>query len=249
MKKLIFIFLFVIYFVALFSQDIIVTIENDSISAKVLKVYNTTVRYVPFSEQDGSSFFISKSMIVSITYENGEIENFNDFNNVTGKTTNTVVIKPVIKEEQKKLFSDILTVNPLAILLSEALYQYFEIDFKYSRYVHTKIAIPLEFDLFLGGEIEAGFAFLTGIEVVPLTHQQKSGLLLNALVGICGYQISNRQVVMKNELYIGTIVNANAGYQLVTKSGFVCSATAGAMYGSITKKLTPRFTLSIGLAF
>jgi hypothetical protein len=248
-KKFIFLFLFVICFVALFSQDIIITIENDSISAKVLKVYNTTVRYVPFNDQDGLSYFIAKTMIASITYENGEIEIFEDSKNVTDKAKTIVVIKPEIIREQKKSFPNVLTINPLAIVLSAALYQYFELDLKFSRYVHPNIALPLEFGLFLGGDIGVGFAFLTGVEVVPLTHQQKSGLLLNALVGICGYENNNRYGFMDRKVNIGTIVNANGGYQLMTKNGFIINATVGAMYSSTARKLAPRFALNIGVAF
>jgi hypothetical protein len=255
MKKLILLFLFYVCYVTTFSQDVIVTIENDSISAKVMKVYNSTVRFVPFSNQDSISYFISKTMIISIIYENGEIEIFNNFTDVANrKTNNIVVIRSDTRKsnnKEKNLFNNILKFDPLAVILSAALYQQLEFDLQFSRYLHPNIALPFEFDLVLGGDMEVAFALLTGIETVPLTHQQKSGLFLNALIGISGYKNNDIPPFFyaKNSMNIGTIFNANAGYQLVTKHGFVLNATIGAMYSSFTNKVALRYSLFIGIAF
>ena len=113
--------------------------------------------------------------------------------------------------------------------------------------------MPFELDLVLGGDIGVGFAFLTGVEAVPVTHQDKSGLFLNVLFGLelfWPYSYSAYYGLKpKAVTFYGGIVNANIGYQLITKGGFVLNATAGAIYNSLAKQVTPRFMLNIGFAF
>jgi len=59
-----------------FAQDIIVTKDAKKINAKVLRMNPDNVKYKDFDDQEGPTQTILKSDIVSILYENGEVEAF-----------------------------------------------------------------------------------------------------------------------------------------------------------------------------
>ncbi|MDR0831223.1 MAG: hypothetical protein LBN95_14110 [Prevotellaceae bacterium] len=58
------------------AQDIILTKNSDVISAKILEITSTEVKYKKFSNQDGPTFTLLKSEVSSVTYQNGEKEVF-----------------------------------------------------------------------------------------------------------------------------------------------------------------------------
>lgn len=58
------------------AQDVIVKSDNTTIQSKITKVSDTEVEYKKWSNLDGPTYTIKKSEISSITYENGETENF-----------------------------------------------------------------------------------------------------------------------------------------------------------------------------
>ena len=94
---------------------------------------------------------------------------------------------------------------------------------------------------------------------MPLTHQQKSGLFLQGLLGII-YASHFREIVKYyyNPLVYeeevvsakaGLVLNANVGYQLITKRGLVFNAAVGPMFNTLTKKVTARISIDFGVAF
>lgn len=58
------------------AQDVIVKRDGSTILAKILKVGTSEVDYKKWSNQDGPSYAIAKSDILSINYENGEKDDF-----------------------------------------------------------------------------------------------------------------------------------------------------------------------------
>ncbi|MDR0831206.1 MAG: hypothetical protein LBN95_14025 [Prevotellaceae bacterium] len=60
------------------SQDKIITKNKEQISAKVLEIEELIVKYKKFDNLEGPTYSIKKSDIVTIIYQNGNIENFND---------------------------------------------------------------------------------------------------------------------------------------------------------------------------
>jgi len=232
MKKIFLLSLFLCFSAYLFAQDIIVTIENDSIEAKVLKTYDAVVKYVLFDDQQGTSFFIAKAKINSILYENGVVENFESAT-VNSAQSNT---KPDVSASTEKVFNNVIRLKPLATVIA-AFQGIFEIDIQYARYLTPKFAIPVEVDFFGATGLGMGFALMTGIEAVPATHRQKSGLFLSALAGVIVYEGA------------GFVANPNIGYQLVTKKGFVFNTALGAMYSGLTNRVTLRISLDFGFAF
>ena len=65
------------------AEDIIVMNNGDIIKSKVIEIGQIEVKYKKVSNLDGPTYSISKSEILSITYDNGETDKF-------GKTTNEI---------------------------------------------------------------------------------------------------------------------------------------------------------------
>jgi len=81
-----------------FSQDIILKKDNTTILTKVLEITSTEIKYKKWSNQDGPTYSISRSEVMRINYQNGELEKFND--NETLKTS--PVNKPTTTYQQLK---------------------------------------------------------------------------------------------------------------------------------------------------
>ncbi len=78
MKKLfIIIFLLVSTGMAM-AQDVIVKKDGSTIPSKVEEINNTEIKYKKWSNQEGPTYSISRSEVLSINYENGEVEKFSD---------------------------------------------------------------------------------------------------------------------------------------------------------------------------
>ncbi|MCM1052331.1 MAG: hypothetical protein NC349_10250 [Paenibacillus sp.] len=56
---------------AVSAQDIIVTTDGDAISAKVLELTDTSIKYKNFGNQQGPTFELPVSQVKSLIYENG----------------------------------------------------------------------------------------------------------------------------------------------------------------------------------
>jgi len=224
MKQFIFFSLLLSFSTYLFAQDIIVTKTGERIEAKVLVEYDAVIKYALFSDPDGPTQLIIKEKIATLTYENGEVATFED-------------VKIKAAEPPEVIRKNILRFKPLATILAAAVFGYFELGIHYATYLGPKVAIPIEFDFFALANVGTGFTLMTGIEAVPLTHRQKSGLYLNGLIGVWVFQ------------GVAIVVNPNIGYQLVTKKGFVFNANLGPRYHGLTKKVDLRYAIDIGFAF
>jgi len=236
MKKLVLFFLFLSFSACLLAQDIIVTQEDKVIEAKILKIYEAVIKYALYNDQDETAYFLSKAKIKSITFENGTVEYFDESKTNTAQPNFTVNTNADNIKPQEKVFSNVVRLKPLATIIA-AIQGMFEIDIQYARYLTPKFGIPVEVDFFGVSGLGMGFAFMTGIEAVPATHRQKSGLFLNALAGVIVYEGA------------GFIANPNIGYQLVTKKGFVFNTALGALYSGLTNEVTLRISIDFGFAF
>lgn len=59
-------------------QDVIVKKDQSTVMSKVLEITSTEIKYKKWSNQDGPTYSISRTDVVSINYENGEVENFTE---------------------------------------------------------------------------------------------------------------------------------------------------------------------------
>jgi len=77
MKKSLLFTAFVFFSILCFSQDIILLKRGTRLEAKVTEITPTLVRYKLFAEPNGRIYFVYKDDIVSIMYQDGRVETFN----------------------------------------------------------------------------------------------------------------------------------------------------------------------------
>ena len=58
------------------AQDVVVKKDGGTILAKVLEVNQDNIKYKKFSNQNGPTYTINLSDVMSVNYENGEKETF-----------------------------------------------------------------------------------------------------------------------------------------------------------------------------
>jgi len=237
MKKLLLIVLYLCFSTCLFAQDIMITNDDKVLEVKVIQAYDAVIKYALFSEPEGQTYLILKSKIKSITYESGEVEYFQSANNTSAVVNANNDNKPSVSIPTEKIRKNMIKAN-LASTMFAALLGVFELDLQYSRYLTPKVAIPVQVEICTMRDVGMWFTLLSGFEVVPFTHRQKSGLLINALGGIIAIGGN-----------IGFYGHADIGYQLVSKGGFVFNAAIGPGYDSLIKKPGVHFILSFGGAF
>ena len=87
---------FIVFTCACFAQDIIVTRDSKRIEAKVTEINVDVVRYKQFDNQDGPVYSLPKNDILTIVYQNGQVETFelatatpNERNQTTFASTQT----------------------------------------------------------------------------------------------------------------------------------------------------------------
>lgn len=78
MNKFLTLLLFVTISIVSFAQDIIITKDKERIQAKILEVSKDEIKYKKFTYQDGPVFSIDIDEIVTVAYENGEVEIYNE---------------------------------------------------------------------------------------------------------------------------------------------------------------------------
>ena len=75
-RKVLFLACFAVFASVCVAQDIIVTKDSKRINAKVTEVNEDNVRYKNFDNLDGPVYTLPKSNIVTILYQNGQVETF-----------------------------------------------------------------------------------------------------------------------------------------------------------------------------
>lgn len=72
------------------AQDVIVKKDGSTILSKVLEVNPSDIKYKKFSNQNGPTYTIDKSEVMSINYENGEKDVFTLSDNTSQTNSNTI---------------------------------------------------------------------------------------------------------------------------------------------------------------
>lgn len=60
------------------AQDVIVMKDQSTVMSKVLEITSTEIKYKKWNNQDGPTYSINRSEVVSINYENGEVDRFSE---------------------------------------------------------------------------------------------------------------------------------------------------------------------------
>ena len=87
---------------ACFAQDVIVTKDARKINAKVTEVNVDNIKYRNFDNLDGPTYTLLKSDIVTILYQNGQVETFETDNSRGQVTTPTPYQTQTIQTTQKR---------------------------------------------------------------------------------------------------------------------------------------------------
>lgn len=76
MKKFILSLVAICVATVLFAQDVIVTIDEQQISAKILEISSSEVKYLDFNNQNGPVYVLSIQEILSIQLANGDVKSY-----------------------------------------------------------------------------------------------------------------------------------------------------------------------------
>ena len=76
MKKFILSLVAICVATVLFAQDVIVTIDEQQISAKILEISSSEVKYLDFNNQEGPIYVLSIQEILSIQLANGDVKSY-----------------------------------------------------------------------------------------------------------------------------------------------------------------------------
>ena len=121
MKKLL---LFIILFcvsLTIMAQDVIVKKDGSTILSKVLEISETEIKYKKWSNQDGPTYTIHQSEILSINYQNGEIDSFYDENSLShGNMVSALDLPTYVKGELKHVRRNILALDDKVLSDDEA---------------------------------------------------------------------------------------------------------------------------------
>jgi hypothetical protein len=98
MKKIMVLLLLLSYGITPFCQDIIFKTNGDEISAKVIEISPTEIKYKRFENPEGPNYIIDKNQVLMIKYENGNKDIFNNSANNAAPAPPPVVNvpKPVV---------------------------------------------------------------------------------------------------------------------------------------------------------
>lgn len=76
MKKFILFLVAICVATVLFAQDVIVTIDGQQISAKILEISSSEIKYLDFNNQDGPVYVLSIQEILSFQLANGDVKSY-----------------------------------------------------------------------------------------------------------------------------------------------------------------------------
>ena len=223
------------------AQDIIITKDNERIEVNVLMEYDAVIQYRFFKTSTDSTYLIPKAKINTITYKSGKVVSFEDFNPTPLTTTITAqavtqtdpIAKSPVRNQNEFIY--LVKFKPLATIIG-AITGMFDFEVAVVHYVHPKIGIPVELQIAYYNKL-FGVVLMSGIEAVPATHREKSGLYLNYEIG--GIFVAG---------IFGLCTGGHLGYQLVTKKGLVFTPALGVQYETISNKVGLHLMFDIGFA-
>lgn len=111
-KHLLMLLLLSLSFGMTMAQDVIVKKDGSTILSKVLEIGGIEIKYKKWSNQDGPTYTIPRSEILSINYQNGEVDSFYDNNSSSQETVASDLDLPIyVKGELKHVRRKILTLD------------------------------------------------------------------------------------------------------------------------------------------
>jgi hypothetical protein len=130
-----------------------------------------------------------------------------------------------IAQEQENIWNGTIRFNPADIFINlhNALPGMYV---TWTPYILPKLGIPAEIDINFGLGVLPGveISLLSGVEYIPIgpAGKDKNGLFLDAKIGLSLFFNENAKAAF--------IAKADAGYQFITKKGFVAVPAVGVVY-------------------
>ena len=98
------------------AQDVIVKQDGSTILSKVMEINSAEIKYKKWSNVDGPIYAISRSEVLSINYQNGEVEVFStmiedDLDNLVNSFQGTMEYRNKGKECRLVVFPSIIINN------------------------------------------------------------------------------------------------------------------------------------------
>ena len=139
------------------AQDKIYKTDNTIVQAKVLKITDSEIEYKKFSNPNGPSYLVSKSIVTMIQYENGEKETFSQ----------SIAKQAVVQSRPNySHFTGMITTeNARDLVINGNIYDAIAVYSQLTAKDSTKITLMLEYSyaLALGGIYEAALTHLDRI--------------------------------------------------------------------------------------
>lgn len=101
------VFLFILCSTTVFAQDVIVKKDGKSVLVKVLEVGQDKVKYKKHSNLNGPTYSISTSELLSINYENGDVDSFQDITTTKETMNQTGEVKKYPDMRNKEIIEEI----------------------------------------------------------------------------------------------------------------------------------------------
>lgn len=101
MKKITYLFV-LLFTISASAQDLIITTNNEEISAKVEEIHLETIAYKKADNLSGPSYHIKKAQVLKITFENGQVETFQSVSPKKSEAISLEETKAFLKENIEK---------------------------------------------------------------------------------------------------------------------------------------------------
>ena len=157
------------------AQDVIVKKDNSTILSKVLEISDIEIKYKKWNNQDGPIYTIKKTDVVSINYQNGDIDKF-DNEEISTPATVHITPKSQNKGGYMKRAGNSLYLNGLK--LSDEEVKYLVGNANYETYISAKSQINF-------GEVcDVVFWISLGGFALCLTSESNDYIYVATLLGV-----------------------------------------------------------------
>lgn len=164
------------------AQDVIVKKDQSTVMSKVLEITSTEIKYKKWNNQDGPTYSIDRSEVLSINYENGEVERFSG--NATSQPSTSHDVTQPQRKGVMECSGNRLLLNGRVLSHEEVLYLVGEQD--YQLYIKGKNLNTVGTVLSTIGGIVAGSGLGAMLGLIGNT----SAMGIAGIIGLSGLAIA-----------------------------------------------------------
>ncbi|MDR0603390.1 MAG: hypothetical protein LBG80_03695 [Bacteroidales bacterium] len=170
MRQNILLILSFVFTVSVYSQERIVTVEGDTVYAKIIEVNDSVISYKRYNYQEGATFVLTAEKIKQIIWANGDIDVYE------GRSASNTLLPGIIEKKWSTFILDNGTE------MSEDEFEFFMMSNKLERYWDTYKSGNKLFNTGRGLLIGGAGGILGGAAIVGFSYLLADGSLLGALI-------------------------------------------------------------------